>query len=139
MNFETTFILGAFLLVMSILDMKHKKMPSIIPTTAILLGLVWISIENPANLIYGFMGLTFGVLLYEFNYLTGLADLKGIVIIALTFSCLNHFFALITLTTSLGLFYQWGWSYFKPNDKEVSFVPLLFLVFVVITGLRLLL
>lgn len=137
MNFETTFVLGAFLFIMAILDFKYKKVPSIISTTAILLGLIWISLENPANIIYVMMGLVFGLLLYEVDYFGGLADLKAIAIISLTFSCLNHFLAFIILTTSFGLFYQWGWSLIKPKEKEISFVPLLFLVFVVITGLRL--
>lgn len=125
---------GMYLLLMSLLDIRHKSMPSIIPTGLILL----LAIINHQFIIYGILAFIFAWLLYEFDWIRGVADLKAIVVIGLMLENINQFYMMMTLVVFIGMIYQLillKILKLKYNE-EVPFVPVFFFTFVTIALLE---
>lgn len=136
-------IAGAFLIIMSIMDIKHKQILSIIPTTAILFLIVINIIKNSDLLVLGIAGFTFAWLLYEFDFFRGMADVKAMIIISLLLNTLQQFLVLMFLTVSIGLLYQLAYIKYMNKDikkfsdyfnikEEVPFVPALTIVYFIL-------
>ena len=106
-------------------DLKSKKVPAIL-TTAIILAL---SIVNINNLQFGIIAFIFGWLLYEFNCIEGLADVKVITIIGLMCSSLYGIFALIILVTIYGAIYRAAFGVILKKDA-IAFTLPLFLIYI---------
>ena len=136
MNFEIMLLVGLYLFIMMLLDIKNKKIPSIIPTTIILFLIVTIGLRSypsfQPDLYFGIMGFVLAWLLYEFDYFRGIADIKAIVIISLTLASLNQFYTFVTLLIFIGLMYQVVLiQVFKyKQGKEIPFMPVFFIVYV---------
>jgi len=128
LKFKIELIIGIFLLVMAIMDLKHKKVLSIIPTTAIL----FLVILRAEYLQYGIVALVFGVLLYEFGFFEGIADIKAMVMLGMTVITFRQVALLMVLIVVGGLCYELGLSMILKLKKgtKIPFLPLFFIVYV---------
>ena len=120
---------GLFLFIMSWFELKYKKIPSIIPTIAILA----LAILNFQYIMFGILGFILAWLLYEFNYIEKVGDIKAIVIISLMINNLYYFYNFMLLIAVFGLFYI-GISclILDKKKKDVAFVPLFFLIYIIL-------
>lgn len=127
-------IVGALLLVMAILDVKKRTMPSVLPTGIIFLTALVNFWSNRTNLIFGVLAFIFAWFLYEFDYFRGVADLKAVIIIGLMLTSFNQFYAFMFLTVVLGFAYQVILKKIMKvsENREIPFVPLFFIVYVVL-------
>jgi hypothetical protein len=123
-------ILG-FLIVISILDWKFRAIPSILLT-----GFLFVAVAlNPSNIVYGLLGGIIAILFWEIDIIRGLADIKVISIIAMLISSLNMMFLFIFLICFFGLIWVGvikfsNWAYFKRDENECAFIPVLLLCYV---------
>jgi prepilin signal peptidase PulO-like enzyme (type II secretory pathway) len=123
---------GVFLLLVALIDWKRKKVPSVLTTSVILLLAIFNVALMPYALNFGILAFAFAWLLYEFNYISGVADLKCIAIIGLTISNFRQFFAMIVLVAIFGFIYQMALMIIKKkkHGEEIPFTPVFFLVYV---------
>lgn len=130
-------LIGVFLLVMALLDIRSKSMPSILPTAVLLFSAIasWFFL---GTLAFGILGFIFAFLLYEFNWYGGRADIKAMTIVAFTLISLNQFYAFMSLSVIVGLFYSmiFRWIMKYPPKKNIPFVPAIFLIYVTLMVLR---
>jgi len=126
-------LVGLYLLVMTLIDIKHKKIPSIFPTSVILILAIY-SVTQGYHLIIGLLSFVFAYLLYDFDYIKGVADIKTIVIIGLTLINLKQFFGFMILTVIFGFFYQLALlKFFKYKEKdEIPFLPVFLIVYIIL-------
>ena len=125
------FVLG----VMAIIDIIIKKIPSIFLTGLIfLVGMIGLIGNNVFHLALGVMAFVYAWLLYEGDFIGGLADVKFLTIIGLMVRSLNSFFAFVLITLFVGLAYKIILVYIlKQNQKEeVAFIPALYYVYVIL-------
>jgi len=122
-----TAIVFLFLLIISLIDLKTKKVPAFL-TTAIILA---VAMVNMVDISYGILHLGFGViafifayLLYELDFIGGVADIKVIVIIGMMLSELSVFFMFFILLMMFGVAYKIIWRYAlkKPEGSEIPFI-----------------
>jgi len=134
---EVYVLVGIFLLIMALLDIKTKKMPSILPTTVILFTAIssWFFYQTLA---FGILAFIFAVLLYEFNWYGGRADIKAMTIIGFTLISLNQFYAFMTITVLIGFFYTLIFRGIMkvPAKKQIPFVPAIFLIYLTLCIMR---
>lgn len=127
-------LVGLLLIIMALLDLWKKKMPSIFPTAVILM----LFLLKPDRLYLGIAGLIFAFLLYEFGYFEGRADIKVIVIISMMLSTIWEFYVFMSIVAVFGFIYKVGIKYalkIKDKNYEVPFIPLFFIVYVAMIGL----
>lgn len=126
-------VVGIILLVMAIWDWKYKQMPSIIPTTAILL-IMMISLSEPKIVQYGLIGGVLGLFLWELGVIKGIADIKAIIIICLTLVSLKQLLLFMVLFAFMGLSYQSVLAKFlkKKKGDEIPYIPLFFVTYLII-------
>jgi len=140
-NITLTLIVFVFLLIISLIDLRTKKVPAFL-TTSIIFA---IAMVNMVNLNFGILHLSFGLLafifaylLYELKFIGGIADIKVIVIIGMMIAEFSTFFIFITITMIFGLLYKIVWRYIlkKSEGSEIPFIIALLGVYVVlwITG-----
>ena len=66
-----------FLVLASILDLKYKQVPSIILTGMIFVVVVLAVVnDNTTSILFGLVGLIFSIILYEGEFIGGIADIK---------------------------------------------------------------
>jgi len=137
MIIEVYVLIGFFLLIMSLLDIKDKKMPSILPTAIILFSAI-ASYFFYQTLVFGILAFIFALLLYEFNWYGGRADIKAMVIIGFTLISLNQFYVFMTLSVLIGFFYTLIFRGIMkvPAHKNVPFVPAIFLIYLTLCIMR---
>lgn len=123
-------IVFAFIFIVSLIDWKVQKIPSIFLT-----GMIFaVAVLNPANLWFGIMGLIMAFLLYEAGYFSGVGDIKVMTIIAFMLSTTNELFLFIFLTLLFGVVWKglWHWRLKRKNKKlpdEFPFIPVFFFVY----------
>lgn len=127
----TVFVL---LIIMTYLDVKHKKVPSILSTSIILSLLIF----RYEYLVYGVMAFVFGWFLYESNYFRGVADLKALTIIGLMLHNRFEFGLLMGILVIVGFLYQLCFFYFKKRDKkEIPFLPVFLITYLILMSIKL--
>lgn len=120
-------VIGVMLLITSIIDIKFKAVPSVILTSMILILLVLRS----ENLNFGILGFIMALLLYEFDYFSGIADIKVFTAISLMIPQLHILFGFLLVVVILGLFLK-GLIRWKFKDKtEFAFLPVFFIAYIV--------
>jgi len=119
-------VVGAFLLITSIIDWKVKKLPSIM-LTAMLFAVACL---NPANLWFGAMGFIIAYLLLEADFFSGIADVKIMTMIAFMLSTTNYLFGFILLTVMFGFLWKVLIKWRLRKEKEVAFIPVFLFVYV---------
>jgi len=132
-----TIIVFVFLFIISLIDLRTKKVPAFL-TTAIILA---VAMVNMANINFGIIHLSFGViafifayLLYEMNFIGGIADIKVIVIIGMMIAEFSTFFIFMIMVMIFGLAYKVVWRYIlkKPESAEVPFIISLWAVYLIL-------
>lgn len=136
------FLVFVAILIFAVVDFRSSEIPSF-ATTTVILALLLI---QPNNLIWGISAFVFGFLLYEFDFLGGrffggIADIKVMTIIGLMISNLIEFATLMITTTGLSVIFSIMIYYFnnKEMPKEIPFIPVLLLVYLIVWLMRLLL
>lgn len=120
-------IVGLLLLVFALIDIKTRQIPSIITT-----GLIFVlMMVFPQNLFLGIASLVFAIILYEGEFITGLADIKCITIVGLMLSTYSSFFIMILCILFLGLGYKIILKNFVKAGKntEIPFIPIILITY----------
>ena len=123
-----------FLVVASILDLYIKKVPSIFLT-----GLIFIvALVNLSEITFGMIHLSFGIIsfifawmLYEADFIGGVADIKIIIVIGMLCSTVPTLMIFFGLIAVFGVLYKGFWIYgLKRKQYElIPFVPCLLWIF----------
>lgn len=119
-------IVGAFLLIASIIDWKVRALPSIM-LTAMLFA---VAVLHPANLWFGIMAFMISYLLYEADFFSGVADIKIMTMIGFLISTTNYLFGLILLTVIFGFIWKVLIKWRLKKEKETAFIPVFFFIYV---------
>lgn len=121
-------IVALFLAVVSIYDWKFKEVPSIILT-----GMLFVVLAlNLSSIGFGLLAVVIALLMYEADFISGIADLKIITIIGLMATNLFWFFISIVLIFVFGIVYKLVIKKFTrtaKKQKQVAFIPVLFAVY----------
>ena len=125
---------GVFLclFLLSYLDIKNKSFPSPL-TTGMVLVLAMLYFHN---IPFGLLAFIFGLLLiegiYEADtpYVSGVGDLKIIVILGLTVTNMLMFGLMMIFIVIYGTFYVIGMKSLFKKEKEVAFAPVFLAVFI---------
>ena len=127
-------VLGILLFIFAIIDFKVKEIPSILLTGTLFV----ICALNLGNIPFGVLSFIFAYLLYEADFIGGVADIKIIVTIGLLINSIYvlAFYIIIVLIYGIGwkIIYKWMFN----KEKECPFIPCLFFVYVVLTVINLL-
>jgi len=119
-------VLG-FLLIISIIDWKFKKVPSIFLTCCLFL----VVFMRPQNLIYGVLAILLMLLVYDLDKSrTGIADFKVMAIIGLMISSNMGFFNLAIVFSLFQVFYIFLMRKAIKYQGEIPFIPCLLAVYV---------
>lgn len=119
-------VLGFFLLLFSIIDFKFKAIPSIF-LTGILFAL---AVLNADNFYYGILAGLFALLIFEFDFISGIADLKVIIMIGLMFTNFWNLAIFMGLVVVYGTIWKLLIKYILKEKKEIAFIPVLFFTYV---------
>lgn len=111
-------VLLLFLIVVAF-DLKSREIPSLF-TTGILF---FISVINISHIPYGIIAFIFAWMLYEAEFLEGIADVKMIAALGLMIFNLNGLFHLVIMISVAGAIYISGLKFIKV--KEIPFTPLI--------------
>ena len=130
MNYILLFFVGFILFLMAIIDIKFKKIPSIIPTSTIFLLLIYNNYHN-LNIYYGVLGFVFALFLFELGEIKGISDIKTIIIISLVLTTIYQFFLFIILLGFIGVFYKYI-NIQILKSKKISYINILFLTFIIL-------
>lgn len=115
---------------LSLIDIKDKKIPSVVTTSAIfVLGMV-----NYQTMMFGILGAVFGLFLWELGVFHGIADIKGITILGLMIADLKTFLLMMGLIALFSLVYQFALKrMFKYREgQEIPFLPIFFFTYLAI-------
>jgi len=135
-----TIVVAILLLIVAVLDYKTKSVPSVFLTGIILL----VATVNLSEVTFGMIHLTFGAiafiyayLLYEFDFIGGVADIKVITIIGMMIANVPFLLYLIALVVVLGSLYKFillakGGEF----NSEIPFIPILFMIFLILWVFR---
>lgn len=126
------FLVGVLLLIFSILDWKFKSMPSVLLTGTIFLVLFF----NQDHIFYGLLALVFALLMYEFEYFEGMADIKVAVIVGLMLNSAYEIMCFMFMTMIFGFVWVAVVRWRKKRWKEIPYVPVFFFVYVALLILR---
>lgn len=118
-------IVGLFLVVFSIIDLKTHAIPSIFLTA----GLFMVAVLNPANLWFGIMGFIMAYLLFEADFFSGIADIKIMAMLSFLVCTTNWFFLMILLTVVYGFVWKALIKWRFKKEKECAFIPVFLIIF----------
>ena len=124
-------ILLGFLLIVSIIDLKLKVLPSIMLT-----GMLFVvAVMNPENLWFGVMAFIMSWLIYESGYFSGIADVKVMTMIGFMISTTNHLFGFIILTVFFGVVWKLLIKWKFPDEEDVAFLPVFLFCYLTLMAL----
>ena len=119
-----------FLAVISIIDLKVRKIPSIF-LTGMLFTVALISILNQSSaLSLGILGFIMAYLLYEADFIRGVADIKVFTMISFMVLDIYSFLGFIVLLMFFGIIYK-SVIKIRTKDTECAFIPVFLAVYVV--------
>lgn len=108
------------------------RIPAVLTSTflfVIVASLLYV--EAYGNILFGILGFIFALILYEFQYITGKADIKVITGLSMLMLNMNYLFIFIASVVVFGLFYKVGLRYLlKVEEENIPFIPSLFLIFI---------
>ena len=138
MIINLSLVLIIVLAIISIVDLKFKKIPSIL-LTGILFVVAMIQLFTPSGLAHfhlagGIAFLIIAWLLYEADFIGGLADVKVLVIIGMMINSYPMLLVGVLLTMLFGFAYKlvFRYAFKKKKEEEVPFIPCLFYVYCVL-------
>ena len=132
-----TMIVFALLFLISLIDLKTKKVPAFL-TTALIFAIAMVNMADIQfgliHLGFGALAFIFGYLLYEMDFIGGVADIKVIVIIGMMISSIPYFFQFMMMIMIFGIAYKIVWRYAlkKPEGSEVPFIISLWAVYLIL-------
>ena len=131
MIYETIFF-GILILIFSIMDWKHKAIPSVFLTGSIFIALAL----NLGNLPFGALALVFALLLKEFDYFKGVADIKLTVLMGLMISSFIDISIFFVLIVFFGLVYKFVVKWRFKDKTEWAFIPVFFFIYLTLAILQ---
>lgn len=119
------------LLILTALDFKYKKFPSILTTSLIFI----VAVVNIKNLPFGVLGFIFAWMMMEGftedgEFFSGTGDLKVVVMLSFMVTNLIQFFLLIGLIMICGVAYKIIAKFTFKQKEEIAFVPALSLAYI---------
>lgn len=122
------YVIAFLLLLVSILDLKFKQVPSILLT-----GMLFVVVAiNPENLILGLLAGILALMMYESDYFGGIGDVKVMATLGMMVSNYYFLFLSIILVFIFGIswkiFYRWRIK----KDELVAFIPVFLFVYLTI-------
>jgi hypothetical protein len=118
-----------FLMIVSIIDWRIRKIPSIFLTGMLFVVAFISTLFNPLALSLGILGFIVAYLMYEGDFFGGVADIK--VMTMISFMLLNYYY-LLGYIVLIGIFGLTWKSMVKIRDrtqKQTAFIPVFFFVF----------
>lgn len=135
---DLAMILIVIIGIIAVIDWKFKQIPSIF-LTGILFVVMMIQLFTPSTWAYfhlagGLTFLVFAWMLYEADFIGGIADIKIITVIGLMISNYPFLFIGVLLILLYGFVYKVIFRYVLKKDKneDVAFIPCLFSVYLVL-------
>lgn len=119
-------IIGAFLLMFSIIDWKARAIPSIL-LTAILFAIAFM---HPANLWFGIMTFIMAYLLYEADFFGGVADIKVMTMLGFLISSTGWMFVFIGLIVVFGFLWKLFIKWRMKDEDETAFIFVFLFVYI---------
>jgi hypothetical protein len=119
------YIVGFFLIVVSIIDIKWQEVPSIFLTGMLFVVVFVTAFANPMALTFGILGFIVSYLLYEAGFFSGVADIK--IFTMISFMVLNafSFFLFLILVCVLGIVWKTmiRIGTHKTKKESFAFIP----------------
>ena len=119
-------VLGLLLFIFAIIDFRVKEIPSIFLTGALFV----ICALNIGNIPFGILSLIFAYLLYESDFIGGVADIKIITTIGLLTNSIYLLCTYVILVLVFGIVWKVLFRWMFKKENECPFVPSLFFVYV---------
>ena len=118
------------LFLFSLIDIKYKKIPSIMLTGTLFVY----AVVNINNLPLGILAFIFAYLLYEMDFFGGVADIKILTTMGLMFDSIFMIFALMVLVPLIGTIYK---ILVKKFIKKTSwaFIPCLMVIYFILLAI----
>jgi Flp pilus assembly protein protease CpaA len=135
--FSLTLVVFFLLLVITLIDLKTKKVPAFL-TTATLLVALMVNFQffdvGIAHLSLGVMAFIFGYMLYELDFISGVADIKVIAIIGVMLLNFDFLFIFFILVGLIGLVYKIIWRVVmkKQRKDEAPFIFALLCIYLIL-------
>jgi hypothetical protein len=130
-------IVGLFLAIVSVLDLRFRVLPSVLLTTMLFV----VAFLNPANLWFGIMSYIIAYLLWEFDFFSGTADIKVMTTLGFMIPTTTWMFVLMFLTVLFGLIWKiiirFGLK--KSKKEDYAFLPVfvfVYLALLILGGIR---
>ena len=132
---DLSIVLLIVLGIVAVIDLLLKRVPSILLTGLIFITAVTNFVTFEAGMIslaFGTLAFIFAYMLYEANYIGGIADIKFLIIIGMMLPNLLYFFAFVLITLIFGLIYKLTFRFIlnKKEKEEVPFILALYCVYV---------
>lgn len=127
---DSSIIVLIALIAFSVIDLKWKAIPSVLLTTTLFL----VAVVNPQNFYFAILCGLFAVLLYEFGFIGGIADIKATIIIGFIFTNYYEVFAFMILFVLLGTIYKIMAKVIlsKYKEIEVAFLPVYLITYILL-------
>lgn len=123
-------VVGLFLLIVSIIDWKFKQIPSIFLSGMLFVVAFITTSYNPNALILGVLGFIMSYLLYEAGFFGGVADIKVMTMVSFMLLNAGYLLAYFVLIGVFGLAWLGTLKLRLHNEKETAFLPVFFFVYV---------
>lgn len=122
-------IVGMFLLIVSIIDIKTRSIPSILLT-----GMLFVvAFLTPTHLWFGIIGFIIAYLMFEADFFSGIADIKVMTMLSFMIGTINWMFALIILTLLFGFVWKVLIKWRFKKMKDYAFLPVFFFIYLALT------
>ena len=144
-------VMAVFFFVGVLIDLKTKKVPSVLFTSLIFVSLFIAGFSYGyeigfMHILFGIIMAVFGILLWEMYFIGGLADIKALILMGILCTDFASLILMIFLTVTLGTLYQalfkayncykgqyegniWKAMFLSKNEEP--FLLLLFFVYVI--------
>jgi dolichyl-phosphate-mannose--protein O-mannosyl transferase len=127
------YIIGFLLLLFSIIDLKFRQIPSVYLT-----GSLFLIIALFQNNIYtGLLAFVFAYLLYELDFIGGVADIKIIVLIGFMISSFFNLAIFMILVVLYGGIWKALIKFIYKKEQEFAFLPVLFFTYLALVVAKL--
>lgn len=121
-----------FLAIVSIIDWKFRKVPSIF-LTGMLFVVAFISIsQNPNSLNLGILGFLMAYLLYEADFFGGVADVKVMTMISLMLLNTWYLLGFFILVGIFGITWKGIVKIRMNKETEFAFLPVFFFIYIAV-------
>lgn len=117
-----------YFLVISVVDIKMRAIPSVFMTLGIFLALVL----NPSSLIFGVLAFVSGWALSDIDERLGVADIKALTILGLLVSSMNSFLIMLGVFAMMQFFYTVVLRKFLKIKGLFPLIPVFLIVYAII-------